>query len=241
MYSLNQFTISDMIECGAALRKLGTSEDTMEAVADKIARFFYSHFHDPRNQESALALARFFKTHDYGKLPTDLQHIVRQTLNQDSIPDNLKCLTLLGTAGDRPEWNSRTSSISHQVIPLPSKQMLSQVPMMSQLIQQLGLTIESVVSPDPEMIVDMEERTYNVFYVPNAQGSPYIPDQEEFVMPLDVQSVLGFGGILPSGNLMIVILFSKVLIERETAELFRPLALNTKMPILPFDQGAVFS
>jgi hypothetical protein len=118
--------------------------------------------------------------------------------------------------------------------------MVSQAPMISQLIQQLGLTIKSVIAPSPDMIVDLKERTYNVFYIATAPGSPYIPAQEDFVHPYGIQSVLGFGGTLPSGNLMAIILFSKVPIQRETAELFKPLALNAKMAVLAFDQGKVF-
>ena len=152
----------------------------------------------------------------------------------------MKCLTLLGTAGDHPQWNHRRSSIGHQVIPLPSEQMVTQAPMISQLIQQLGLSIRSVVAPAPDMIVDLQERTFNVFHIPAALDSPYIPAQADFVRSFNIQSVIGLGSILPSGNLIVIILFSKIPISRSTAELFKPLALNVKMAVLPFDRGNVF-
>jgi hypothetical protein len=41
--------------------------------------------------------------------------------------------------------------------------------------------------------------------------------------------------MLASGDIFVVILFSKVEIPRDTAELFRTLALNVKMAVLPFD------
>ena len=241
MYSLSQFTLSEMTECGAALRKLGAGVSTMEETANNIVRYFYDQFLDIDTHESAIALVRFFKTHSYDRLPTDLKQRVQQILNTDDVPADLRCLMLLGTAGDRPEWNTRHQSTAHQVIPLASASMVRQAPMISQLIKQLGLTIDSVIAPDPDMIVDLQERTYNVFHIPNALGSPYIPAQKNFVEPCGIQSVLGFGGILPSGNLITTVMFSKVSIKRDTAELFKPLALNTKMAILPFDQGAVFT
>ncbi|MGE5296319.1 MAG: hypothetical protein ACM3VT_15965, partial [Solirubrobacterales bacterium] len=71
-------------------------------------------------------------------------------------------------------------------------------------------------------------RTFNVFHVPEAVGSPDIPEQAEFVIPHGVRSVLGFGGMLPGRDLFAVILFSQVPIPRSTAELFRPLALCVK-------------
>jgi hypothetical protein len=46
---------------------------------------------------------------------------------------------------------------------------------------------------------------------------------------------LGFGGMLPSGNLFVVILFSKVYIPRETADMFRPLSLSVRLAVLPFE------
>ena len=71
--------------------------------------------------------------------------------------------------------------------------------------------------------------------MPEAKGSPFVPAQEEFVIPFGIESVLGFGGVLPSKELFTVILFSKQKISRETAELFKSLALSLKLALLPFD------
>lgn len=240
MYDLAQFSLSDMTECGAAIRKLGRGATAMEGGADRIARYFHDNFGDSHTGESAFALARFFKTHDFSELSDDLKAIAQNALGDTPATPQMKCLTLLGTAGDRPEWNERRLSTGHQVIPLPSEQLVTQVPMISHLIQQLGLSISTVIAPSPDVIVDLQERTFNVFHIPVALSSPYIPAQADFVQPFNIQSVLGFGGILPSGNLMVIILFSKIPISRATAELFKPLALNVKMAILPFDRGAVF-
>lgn len=43
---------------------------------------------------------------------------------------------------------------------------------------------------------------------------------------------------------MAIILFSMLLIQHETAELFKPfkpLALNAKIAVLPFEQGIIFA
>ncbi len=241
MYSLTGFTLREMTECGAKLRKLGVGASSMEEVANNLVSYLYHQFRDPQTGESALALVRFFKTHAYGELPLSLQQIANQMLGDCSHSPELKCLTLMATVGDRPEWHNRTTSVGHQVIPLLSEQMVVQTPMIAQLIKQLGLTIGDVIAPNSDLLMDLEERTYNVFHIANAQGSPYIPAQTEFVQPFQIRSVLGFGGILPSGNLMIIILFSKLPIQRETAELFKPLALNAKIAVLPFDQGTIFA
>ncbi|WP_421655982.1 hypothetical protein [Leptothermofonsia sp. ETS-13] len=152
----------------------------------------------------------------------------------------MKCLTLLATAGDHPDWNNRYRSRGHQAIPLISKELVAQFPMISQFIRQLGLEISTVVQPDPDLVIDLEQKTFNVFHVPEAQGSPFVPAQAGFVIPYGVRSVLGFGGLLPSGNLLAIIMFSKTPISRDTADMFKTLALNAKMALLPFEGTAVF-
>ena len=59
------------------------------------------------------------------------------------------------------------------------------------------------------LIGDMSKKTYNTFYVPESVGSPYIPTQDDFVIPNGIKSVLGFGGVLSSGEPFVVIMFSK--------------------------------
>jgi two-component system NtrC family sensor kinase len=71
-------------------------------------------------------------------------------------------------------------------------------------------------------------------------GSEYVPAQESFVVPYKVRSVLGMGGLLPSGEFFVTIMFSKVRIARETAAMFRTLALSMKLALLPFSGGRVF-
>lgn len=113
--------------------------------------------------------------------------------------------------------------------------------MIAQLIAQFGLPIHAVLNPDPTLIVDLEQKTFNVFHVLDAVNSPHVPAQQEFVVPFGVRSVLGFGGMLPSGNLIAIIVFSKMPISWETADMFKTLALNLKLAVLPFDRGAVFN
>ena len=55
-----------------------------------------------------------------------------------------------------------------------------------------------------------------------------------------MRSVVGFGGRLPSGDIFAVILFCRVSVPSETAELFPPLALNTLAACLHVDPEATF-
>jgi PAS domain S-box-containing protein len=118
---------------------------------------------------------------------------------------------------------------------LADKQVVSQFPMVSQLLHQLGVNLLSKTQPEADQPVDRTEHTLDVFHVAEAKGSPFVPAQEEFVIPFGIESVLGFGGVFPSKEFFAVILFSRVGISRETAELFKPLAQGVKSALLPFD------
>jgi hypothetical protein len=239
-YDLPNFSLRDMTDCGAILRKMGPPAVTMEAVANDIVRYLYDCLQDKTAGRRACALVRFFKTHPYDDLDESLRRFALRMLDGRQPPPGMKCLTLMATAGDRPEWNDRQMSNRHKAIPLPSADLVVQSPMISQLVKQFGLEPDCMVQPDPTLLVDLEQRTYNVFHVHEARTCYYVPAQEDFVIPCGIRSVLGFGGMLPSGNLFVVILFAKVRIGRDVAEMFRPLALSVKLAILPFEGKAVF-
>lgn len=241
MYDLTQFTLRDMSECGLTLRQLGQDTDTMEAAGCQIVQYLYEHLVDRQTGRQSAALVRLFKTHSYGKLPSDLQAYARHILGQKEVPQSLKCLTLLATAGEHPDWNNRQRSQGHQAIPLASEEAIAHIPMIAQLIRQLGLDPGVVLQPDPALLLDLEQKIYNVFYVPDAADSPYIPAQESFVQPFQIKSVVGVGGLLPSGDMFGVLMFLKVKPPRATIDLLRPLALSIKVALLPFEHQPIFA
>ncbi len=241
MYDLTNFTKANVSECGAKLRSLGAGAKDMEEVAGKIVDHLYKNLVEKKTGKKSCALVRFYKTHPYGKLDADLKKFAQKILGHPPDSPAMKCLTLLATAGDKKEWNSRKSSSGHKAIPLPSEQFVSQIPMIARLINQFGLELKTVLKPDPAIIVDLQQKEYNAFHVPEAVGSPYIPAQKDFVIANGIQSVLGFGGMLPSGNLFAVMLFAKVHIPREAADRCKALAIDVKKAVSGFDNGAVFS
>ena len=66
--------------------------------------------------------------------------------------------------------------------------------MIASLIEDLGLDIEAIVSGSATPMRGPDARTYDVFHVEDARGSPHIPAQREFVVPYGIKSVVGFGG-----------------------------------------------
>lgn len=239
MYDLNNFTESDMTRCGVALRRMGYGARSVEETAQRIADYFYESLR-VGSAEHACALVRFYVTASYAELDPDLQRFADQIVGAPGLPE-MKCLTLMGTAGEVSAWNSRKQSVGHKAIPLQSEESIAKSPMINALIHQLGIPVPSLLKYDQRIMLDEHQHNFNVFHVPRAEGSPYIPAQKEFVIPHQIKSVLGFGGMLPNGEMFAIVLFSKLVIPRERAELFNTLALNAKLAILPFAGNQLFA
>jgi len=230
-------TDSDIASCGAALRRSGEAAGSMEQCAGQISRYLYDNLSHDRYHAKACALVRFYKTHAYGGLDDDSRAFANEILGGAPDEDDMRCLTLLSTVGENPDWNDRRNSLGHKAIPLPSESFMERIPMIWRMVSQLGINTRQIIRPDP---VEAAE-TYDVFHVDDAVGSPYIPAQEDFVVPYGVRSVLGFGGLLTSGDLFVVILFAKVPVSLSVAQRFSPLALDVRAAIETFADGAVFA
>lgn len=233
MYQLRSFHLRDMTACGAALRRLGVGAKSLEEVAERLVRYLYASFTMPRSGEPACVLVRLFKTVPYYRLTPDLQSLAIERLGETPDDPSLTCLTLLASAGAVPGWNDPSLSSRFRVIPFSCPHDIEQLPMFSQLFHQLGWSLSHLTTPRQNLLLDSQERTFNVFHILQAEGSPYVPAQEEFVRRYGVRSVLGFGAPLPDGELFSVILFSKDVVPESTAQLFKPLALCAQIALAP--------
>jgi len=237
---LSNFGLTEMLRCSRELHRAASNAPTMETSARRICRSLYDQLVTP-NGSPACALVRCYKTHPFGDLPDDLRRYARRASGEiEKPPASMKCLTLLASAGSEPQWNSRTSSKSHQAIPLPSPRIVERAPMISRLIKDFGLELSDVTNPSAEVLRNFAGKTYGVFHVEEAVGNPAIPAQEEFVVKHGIRSVVGFGGSLASGNLFAVIMFSRVTVPASAAERLRTLALDVKALFFPFGESAIF-
>jgi two-component system NtrC family sensor kinase len=241
MFDLSRFSLSDMTRCGMELRRLGEHASGMEEVGERIVRYFYEQLRTPDLARPACVLVRVFVTQPLAALDDGQRAFVEKLVGDASVTPTLKCLSLLATAGDEQAWNSRHTSAGHKALPLRSEESIARSPMIAQLMQQLGIDIGALLAADPRFMLDLDQHTFNVFHVAEATGSSYIPAQDQFVIPYEVRSVLGFGGVLPNNELFATIMFTRVSVPRTVADMFRPLALNQKLALLPFVDRRVFA
>jgi two-component system NtrC family sensor kinase len=230
--ALSQLQLSDVTRLGTAVRALGMPPpSSVEAFADRLVRFLYDELREDDGARRSAVLIRMYMTTEYGDLDDELRQFGARVAG-GTVAGTTRCLTLMATAGEQAAWNDRHQSAGHKTIPLPSEDVVQSIPMVAQLLTQLGISVAAVVAPDPKLVLELEQHAYNVFYVADAHGSPYIPAQTEFVEPFGVQSVLGFGGLLPTGDVFAILLFTRVPVPRPVADTFRNLALNTKVALL---------
>lgn len=243
MFDLTELTDRKAQEIGSIIRRFGLGADSVEAVAQRIVRYLYDHCVNAAGQRQ-VALVRVFKSHPYRLLPAELRTYI------DGLPtsaglsqaekDEIRCLTLLASAGVEPAWNDRRLSARYRAVPLVNERGLERLRMVSQLINQFGLSTDAVLRPDPSLFTDTRHKNFNVFFVPTARDSPYIPAQADFVIPYGIQTVLGIGAMMPDGDFVTVILFLQVNLTRAIAESCRYLMVALQLAMVPLHRR-VFS
>jgi hypothetical protein len=235
-FDLARFTIADTLSCSAHLRTALDGQASVEEIGRQTCSFFFDSFRDAKGAP-AFALARLYITHPYARLPLEEQRFARNLLPGpvSRWPD------LMATRGERDSWNDREASHGHRAIPLPSASIVEQAPMIAQLFLQMGVELSTVVKAEATLFADLTKKTYNVFHVAKALGSPYIPAQAEFVKPFGIESVVGFGGAVPWGEHFAVVLFSRVPVTGAVASRFKSFALDIKSRMLKLNSEEVFS
>lgn len=233
MHDVDHFTLEDMSRLGGALRRAGQGAQSMDELAGRVVR----HLHDSlrerlREQESgapSCVSVRFFKTHLVEELPADLR-LALAPRDADYAAPPKKCLVLLATAGLAPLGDDALLSHGTRVIPLAEDETRT-APSFRALVTQLGLDVASLVALEPAYAGEASHRTCHVFRTEDVPGA---------IAAQGVRSILGFGGLLPSGNLFFVLLYLRTVISADHAEMFRPVAINVKMPLLPLDGRTLF-
>jgi hypothetical protein len=234
IWHISSFSLLDMLRCSRGLRNITAESKSLPDAANAIVGFLYSQFANPVSKEPELALVRFYKTTSFADLDDEQQAFAQKVADGRELSPATKVLELVATAGSESEWNDPAQSAGHRAIPLLSVGMVEQAPMIAGLIKALGLDIAAVVTPTLALIQDVHGKTHNVFHVEHAPGSPLIPAQKDFVERYGIKSVIGFGGLLPTGDLFAIVMFSREHVGNDPATRFRSVSLDVKAILFPF-------
>ncbi|WP_194920293.1 ATP-binding SpoIIE family protein phosphatase [Catenulispora rubra] len=258
-FDLSGFSVTDMVVASGELRAATAGAASMEEGSAAIVEWLRHAFTDPATGRPAFALARMFHTVTWDRLTPDLRSYVNTrdpaaAANDDGLP----YLTLLATSGDHPHWADRRNSRDHQAIPLSASDVVRRAPLALALLDRL-LGLQPAAEPmvtrphgvgggvggeGSGLSARLRDR-FDVFHVPEALGSPYVPTPE-FVRDYQIRSAIALGAVLDSGgpdhpdlpgvrntSLYTALLYSRVRIPAETATHFRTLAAAIRLALTP--------
>jgi two-component system NtrC family sensor kinase len=215
---------------------------TLEACARAVCEVLHEELRvaDGPGDPAACALVRCFKTHALGVLDPPLRQYASTLADVgDCTAHDLPCLVLLASAGDEPAWRSRHTAGRHRLIPLPSQAALDQMPMVAGIFRDFNVSLDDVCARGGGLASNAP-KVYDLFHVEDAADSPRVPDQEGFVRPYGIRSVIGFGGSLRHGDMFAILCFTKVAVPVAAAQHVRRLALDVTTSFFRFGDDEVF-
>jgi hypothetical protein len=200
----------------------------LEAAAQKYIDTIYEEYAE------SLVLLRMFVSVPYSALPQFNQQFVMDLATGKGIACELKnetpVLSLIGTRGREPEWNSWRQSTGHIGIPLVSTNFIDTIPMLSRLFSDLGLSLSWLTDSDSGLNIDARSDIAGTFFVENAKESTdsqgrKIIAMQDFVDAYDIYTVFGIGGQykLGSHNIVAIIFFTNEKFNKTIAQRFPPL------------------
>ncbi len=200
---------------------------TLEEAAQTCTDAIYAHFGE------SIALARVFVTVPMKELPMEnskwVEALAERAGVSAGLDDETPVLSLLASSGDRPEWNDRKASQGHVGIPLVSSKFIAEIPMIAQLLNQLGLPLDWVDSRDSNIVKKKLGNAAGMFFVDRASEATDLRDRkiiaaQDFVAEHDIKSVVGVGGAyLLKNAIFVLIIFCHDEIARHDAGYFVPL------------------
>lgn len=230
-FNLTTLSPAEVVLCGAGIARATAGAQSLEDGADQTVHYLYSALWETNRDRPATALVRFYRTINFADLDQSLQGFAASAMRPTKPWPSMKCFTLMGTAGELPEWNSRQASAAHRAIPLSSRVAIERLPMVSRLIRDLGMSVDALVDPPPSEAISDPGVPLNVFYIQRADGHPSVPDQT-FIREHGIQSVVAFGGSINASDLWTIIFFTRVEVRPEVAGLFRLLAVDVSIAVL---------
>lgn len=237
--SWSTLTMVDACHAVAQMRHLAAASASVEEFAQRAMMALHSLFGAAHGTGSEIVLARCFVTRSAGALgPRDREYASAAV--EGGIDDQTLCLVLAGSAGEEGRWNDPQRSTRYRAIPITAPQFATQFPMFSEVFRQIGLVVKK---EHGRSVLEMRVpgTGCNVFTVPVAKGSPYVPRQADFVERYGVTSVIGCGGMSHEGEYFVTVLFLRTPISQDAVQLFRLFALALQLGFVTIHERTIVS
>lgn len=229
MHVLDRFAADDLVELSRRVRDLAADAPTMVDVAQRVTDELYGALRDEHG-EPALASARVYKTHRVRTIPDDLLSLLTPEERADLDPGGACLVRLAATDGPAIQAVVDGDDI---IQPLTARG-IRERPLMGQLLDGLGVDVESVLHPDRAAESKLHTRDLDLFYVPHLGAVDDLDSEARSnVADLGIQTMVCVGGVLMSGELFITVLFANLHLDDRVAQLLRSLGLAVKAALIP--------
>jgi len=211
MAMLSSLTREDVANTKQSLDTRIAGTEALDEASQVFTDSVFEHFKED------LALVRLYCTVTYDELPDANRTFVHAIADDNGVTDRLRAetpvLSLMGTTGKEEAWCDRKKSHGHIGIPMVSSAFVETIPMVSRLLQQMGVGIDWVDAADLRTAIPGAAQLSGFFYVPNAatekdaKGRLVIPAQD-FVSKYRIRTVCGVGATYSNGAMATAILFA---------------------------------
>jgi len=224
--SLESCALAKACWCLARVRQLISESDSLPAFLQAVSTLLQQSFVNELTETPEVVLARCFISRPFASLSIEDQMLARAQYGGDEILPTSPVLVLEGSAGVVEGWNAPKQSSRYRVVPLNVPEFASRFPMFAEVLRQLQFVVagESVGALDVKSVGSTQ-----VFSVNGAVGSPFIPAQDEFVVPFGIRAAVGCGGVFGEGQCFVLLLFTRVAISERAMELLRLIALSIRL------------
>lgn len=178
-------------------------------------------------------LVRMFITIPYGSLPERERQaadgVAEAKGNRELLGDRTPVLTLVGTAGVEAAWGDRLRSQGHLGIPLCSAEFVDSIPMIAQLLREMGIDI----GEDDLALRHQSEKVLSagwvgLFHVDDARTSKdgkgrFVIPNQDFVDRYGIRCAFGLGKAFGNGSVACLIVFANSLITRDQVSALVPI------------------
>jgi len=230
MVKMSEATPFDFALLSDSTKKL-SGFDSVEEIAQAFVDIIFERFKD------SLVLLRLFSSLPYSALPSQDQKLVEKQAKDSGIihlyNNSTPVLTLLGTRGQRPEWNQRATSQGFRCIPLVSSGYVASLSMLSMQFKSMNFDLALLDEWESTIITNAHAHEFTgMLYVNHAgidkdeQGRMVVPRQE-FVSENDVKTALGFGtGYSDYPTIVTLFAFTNETLNKTAMEPFSSLLQN---------------
>ncbi|MCW6035424.1 HAMP domain-containing histidine kinase [Spirulina subsalsa FACHB-351] len=244
MSELFSFSLRDMSTLGLALRQCGGGVDSMEEVSQALVDCLALNLGVSQDHSSVCEWVQFWKTHLYGDLTPELQRALesqelgagRGGVSTLTLRSNTPCLLLLSSTQRLGNGGKKAIALHpDSASASPWFILLEEAQLPRHLFLGSEITESHALSPQYNPVFQLGQDSLKAIASAGCSGGKMLD-----VQTLNVQTIVGLWGVLPSGSCFVTLLGLRNTLAGEMLELFRPLALNIKVAILPFDRGTVF-